>query len=263
MRNLSEKIKWSIVFALLQVLGNAFLEGQQFLNESLSRPLYFLILFLSVFILTNVFLMIAERLSTTKRAVMLRIVTFPVVAALTAVMLYVVFRSESSNFAVYSVSFLLLSLPGAVWALLQSLFDEADERITEMVRARVDSPSSEDTTTKEVLFHLENENGKLLLEVPVSQIICYEANDNYVLTHYLDKDGSFKRSMERISLRKIEQLLAKEQIQFLRVHKSFLVNPNYVVDIKGRSQAYKLQLKDFDQLVPVSRSYDVSALGMK
>ena len=263
MKGISDKIKWSFVFALLQLLGNAFLEGQQFLNEKLSSAIYFSSLFAVVFVLTYFMMFIAERQSSSKRSLILRIITFPLVGAGTSLILFFAFRTEEADFAVYSVSFLLLSLPGAIWSLLQSMFDEADEKITQMVNARVASSPTDDSNIKEVLFHLENENGKLLLEVPVSRIICYEANDNYVLTHYLEEDGTLKRSMERISLRKIEQLLAEEQIQFLRVHKSYLVNPEFVADLKGRSQAYKLQLKDFDQLVPVSRSYDVSLLGLK
>jgi len=263
MMGASDKIKWSFVFALLQLLGNAFLEGQQFLNEKLSSAAYFSSLFAVVFVLTYFMMFIAERQSFGKRSLILRIISFPLVGAGTSLILFFVFRTEEADFAVYSVSFLLLSLPGAIWSLLQSMFDEVDEKITQMVNARVASAPTNDSNIKEVLFHLENENGKLLLEVPVSRIICYEANDNYVLTHYLEEDGTLKRSMERISLRKIEQLLAEEQIQFLRVHKSYLVNPEFVADLKGRSQAYKLQLRDFDQLVPVSRSYDVSLLGLK
>jgi DNA-binding LytR/AlgR family response regulator len=263
MKEWPEQLKWSLLFALLQVFGNAFLDGQQFLNPELSPLIYYLALFSLVFILTFLLLTFSKSRVSGKQALLFRIITFPLVAVLSAVILFITFRSADADIAVYAVSFLLLSLPGAIWSLLQSLFDEADERITQMVKARMASNPNEDNNVKEVLFHLENENGKLLLEVPVSRIICYEANDNYVLTHYLDRDGVLKRSMERISLRKIEQLLAEEQIQFLRVHKSYLVNPEYVSNVKGRSQAYKLQLRDFDQLVPVSRSYDVSAFGLK
>ena len=263
MKGMPDKLKWSFVFALLQSLGNAFLDGKQFLNEELSGLIYFTILFLVVFALTFIMMFVAERQSSGKRSLIFQILSFPIAGAGTSVILFYAFRYNEADFAVYAVSFLLLSLPGAIWSLLHSLFDEADEKITQMVKARVATAPTEDSNVKEVLFHLENENGKLLLEVPVSRIICYEANDNYVLTHYLEEDGALRRSMERISLRKIEQLLAEEQIQFLRVHKSYLVNPAYVADVKGRSQAYKLQLKDFDQLVPVSRSYDISALGLK
>lgn len=260
---LSDKIIWSIVFALLQLSGNAFLDGQQFLNVKLSIGIYFMSLFVVVFVLTYLMMFIAERQSPSNRSLILKIITYPLVGACTSIILFFTFRTEDADFAIYSISFLLLSLPLAIWSFLQSMFDEADEKITQMVKARVAAAPMDESNIKEVLFHLENENGKLLLEVPVSRIICYEADDNYVLTHYLEDDGTVKRSMERISLRRIEQLLAEEQIQFLRVHKSYLINPEFVADLKGRSQAYKLQLKDFDQLVPVSRSYDVSRLGLK
>jgi DNA-binding LytR/AlgR family response regulator len=120
--------------------------------------------------------------------------------------------------------------------------------------------SEESEGEQEKVFHLENENGKLLLEVPIKSIICYEANDNYVITYYLNEEGQLKKSMERISLKKIEEILHSEGVEFARVHKSYLINVDYLSDIKGRSQAYRIQLRFFEELIPVSRAFDISAL---
>jgi DNA-binding LytR/AlgR family response regulator len=76
----------------------------------------------------------------------------------------------------------------------------------------------------------------------------------------LDKQNIVKRSMERVSLKRIEELLALENVAFFRVHKSYLINPDFLEEIKGKAQAYKLKLREFDTLVPVSRSYDISSL---
>ena len=55
----------------------------------------------------------------------------------------------------------------------------------------------------DVDFVLTNENGKVLLDVKTNKIICFEANDNYAVTYYINDKDEVKKSMERISLKKI------------------------------------------------------------
>jgi hypothetical protein len=258
-----EILRPAAYFGTLQLLGNYFLQGNIFLQSNLNLGTYFTLLCAFVFFSCLILLFFTENKFNGETLVIARILIFPLSSFVSAACLFLLFRKNETEFLSYSVAFLLLSLPASVWSLLNALFDEADERITEIVNASVASPKKEVENETEAMFHLENENGKVLLEVPIKRIICYEANDNYVLTHYLDETDSPKKSMERISLRKIEQLLAQEKIEFLRIHKSYLVNPEFVLEIKGRSQAYKLQLKHYEHLVPVSRSYDVSLIGSK
>lgn len=260
MKSSMEIVKPAFYFGVIQLIGNSFLQGNIFLESNLNLTSYFALIFFLIFISSLILLFLTGRNFKGETLVITRILIFPFSAFITALCIFFLFRKSDTDFWSFSVAFLLLSLPASVWSLLIALFDEADERITEIVKASVASPITELESMKETMFHLENESGKVLLEVPVRRIICYEANDNYVLTHYLDETDIPKKSMERISLRKIELLLAQEKIEFLRVHKSFLVNPDYVLNIKGRSQAYKLQLKYFEPLVPVSRSYNVSVL---
>ena len=139
------------------------------------------------------------------------------------------------------------------------LFKEAEEKISSLskVSVKTDNVSSE---IEDKIFHLENDNGKLLIEVKIKNIICFEANDNYVITYFLDKNEQLKKSMERISLKKIEDILIKEEVFFKRVHKSFLINHAYISEVKGKAQAYKIEMLHYENLVPVSRSYDVNQL---
>lgn len=176
---------------------------------------------------------------------------------------YFTFTKDLGNYLIYIASFLISAFLPTVLFLLYFVYQDAAARISDlkMVSLKDSIPESEEKPEK--LFHLENENGKILLEVPVDRIICYEANDNYVVTYYLDKKDQLKRSMERASLKKIEELLAREHVSFFRVHKSYLINPDYLEEIKGKAQAYKLQMRHFETLVPVSRSYDISLLDKK
>jgi DNA-binding LytR/AlgR family response regulator len=137
--------------------------------------------------------------------------------------------------------------------LLYLIFIETKEKFSIATFGQNDSDDGSQKT-----FRLENTNGKLLLEVEIGKIICFEANDNYVVTYFLRHDDELSKSMERISLKKIEEMIENEGIKFERVHKSYLINPLFFDEVKGRSQAYKIKMKHFKQLIPVSRSYDVS-----
>jgi DNA-binding LytR/AlgR family response regulator len=61
----------------------------------------------------------------------------------------------------------------------------------------------------------------------------------------------------------MEELLAIENVKFERIHKSFLINPNYLLAIKGKAQAYKLEMQCMEEMLPVSRSYSIQVLESK
>jgi tetratricopeptide (TPR) repeat protein len=110
------------------------------------------------------------------------------------------------------------------------------------------------------IFQLENEKGKILLKIAMNQIISFEANDNYVITHYLSEDDNFQKSMERASLKKIEVLLSGNPT-FHRVHKSHIVNENHVKSIAGKAQSYKIEMNHLETAIPVSRSFDIKQIS--
>ena len=126
MMNVTNKWKVGLIFALLQLAGNAFLGGHKFLEGNLNVLVYFLLLFISVFSFLALFYFVADKQSSVKLGLIIRIVSFPLVGMSTGLLLFGLFRGENSNLGVYLVSFLLISLPGAIWSLLQSLFEEAE-----------------------------------------------------------------------------------------------------------------------------------------
>jgi len=114
---------------------------------------------------------------------------------------------------------------------------------------------------KEIDFILTNENGKVLLDIKTNKIICFEANDNYAVTYYINDKGEVKKSMERISLKKIEDMLRDISVlNFERVHKSYLINTSFVKQVTGKAQAYKLEMSMLQFKVPVSRSFKIASL---
>lgn len=117
------------------------------------------------------------------------------------------------------------------------------------------------TSLKEIpVFKLENEKGKTLIELEADKIICFESNDNYVIIYYLSGENGLLKTMERSSLKKIEEILTGIDVLYHRVHKSFIVNPSYIKKVSGRAQAYKLEISYLDFPVPVSRSFDIGKI---
>ncbi len=107
---------------------------------------------------------------------------------------------------------------------------------------------------------ISNPSGKILFKAASSNVIAFEANDNYVMIHFI-KDSELVKQMERISLKKIEDLLRRNGIIFFRVHKSFIVNPTFITEVLGVSQAYKLKLSHLQEAIPVSRQFDIESLN--
>jgi hypothetical protein len=164
-------------------------------------------------------------------------------------------KNELSDITLYLSTFLIIPIfPIACYVLWMVFHD---------LKARV-KVSAEQVTVKEntvsKIFRIKNEKGKVIIEVSVDQIITFEANDNYVVTYYLNDQQTLKKSMHRISMKKIEELLTAIEADFLRVHKSYMINPLYVVGVKGRSQAYKIQMEFLATQIPVSRSFDISGI---
>ena len=109
-------------------------------------------------------------------------------------------------------------------------------------------------------FILKNDAGKILLYLNVNRIIAFEANDNYVITYYLSDDNVLQKSMDRVSLKKVEELINQHD-HFFRVHKSHIINKKFVHSIGGKSQAYKIKMSFVNSEVPVSRSFDISQIS--
>jgi len=119
------------------------------------------------------------------------------------------------------------------------------------------------TSNDEPVLQLKNELGKVVLTVKLSKTICFEANDNYVITYYISENEQLKKSMNRISLKKIEDLLTLQKADFHRLHKSFIVNSTYIEQLSGKSQNYSLKMKGLDKTIPISRAFDVSLLNIQ
>jgi hypothetical protein len=96
------------------------------------------------------------------------------------------------------------------------------------------------------------------LEVNISDLICIQANGNYVDIYTLNNDSTKKR-LVRSSLSKInEQLQAYPY--FKQCHRSFIVNTQYLTRITGNARNFNLHLEFLDFSVPVSRNFPIKTI---
>jgi len=111
------------------------------------------------------------------------------------------------------------------------------EKLTEIV-SEMDKPLN----SNRILLHAKN----AIEVVSQDELIYLQADSNYCNVHV--KDG--KRIMVTKTLNELEKLLDAEQ--FIRIHRSYTVNINFIKKISTEDGAYDVILEDGKRL-PVSR----------
>lgn len=86
--------------------------------------------------------------------------------------------------------------------------------------------------------------------VDVGNIVYIKSENNYVLISYFE-DDVIREKLLRNTLSNINTQLPT----FIKIHRSYIVNPNFILFLKGSKQNAKLQLKDTDITLPVSETY--------
>lgn len=266
---MNKNIKSSVLFALYQVIMLWFFDVFTFVKVGIGLVGMLSISFILILIIQFILKLLFKKNQFLKKYLFL---TF-IIAAFISGSFISLFLNEHLNVILIVVSsFVVPSLLPSLFVFLTQLFklnkmvkdnDPINISKEKSVEVEGDEDGNENNEIGEVEvdFVLTNENGKVLLDVKTNKIICFEANDNYAVTYYINDKDEVKKSMERISLKKIEDMLKEIGADsFERVHKSYLINTSFVDEVTGKAQAYKLKMLRLTFLVPVSRSFKVSAL---
>ena len=123
-------------------------------------------------------------------------------------------------------------------------------RLDEQLNQPASTPQATTPLPEMVIF--TNENGKEQFPLSPGDILYITAADNYVRIFFL-KDHQPTSHLLRNTLRKAEEIVSPFS-QFFRCHRAYIVNLSVVEHVSGNAQGYKLQLKDADELIPVSRN---------
>lgn len=103
---------------------------------------------------------------------------------------------------------------------------------------------------------LESENLSESIKLHINDLILVKSANNYIEVFWKAGD-SIEKKLLRNTLTKIENQL-KPYPDFLRCHRTSLVNGMYIRKLSGVGHALQLQLTYMDESIPVSRQYALS-----
>lgn len=94
------------------------------------------------------------------------------------------------------------------------------------------------------------------LELRFDELVFAEAQQNYVQLHYLRGDRTDSRLL-RVTLTELQRQLPGS----VRIHRSYLVNPDHIEQIEGNARKREIVLGKPGHRLPVSPGFDLSTLG--
>lgn len=106
---------------------------------------------------------------------------------------------------------------------------------------------------KAKLVHFESDYRKDDLIISPESLLAVKSADNYIEVYYYS-DNHVKKQMVRSSLDRTEKQLSEFDF-ILRCHRSYIVNINYINEIRGNSQGYILSVENLDFNILVSQRY--------
>jgi hypothetical protein len=149
---------------------------------------------------------------------------------------------------------LFASIPSVILKLAdvnKSLRDQLKHIVGKNVRlGRHAEEEAVEVREKEV-FTSDSYNDKF--EIHPDDVMLLKSADNYVNIIY--KEGKqIKQRLIRNTLTRVQSQLRKYP-EFLRCHRTCLINSLYIVNLTNNYKGYRLQLLGYEEEVPVSRQY--------
>lgn len=105
-------------------------------------------------------------------------------------------------------------------------------------------------------------NSKIVIETELKSetftlnlqdFIFAKSEGNYIEI-WIKDTASTKPIVKRMKLKDLESVLTIFP-DIIKTHRSYLLNKNYIQNVNGNAQGYKIALKECHELVPVSRNY--------
>ena len=112
---------------------------------------------------------------------------------------------------------------------------------------------SNKTIDKLELITFKSNIGNDNISLSSEKIISANSQGNYVEISFFDDENTAKKLI-RTTLKEIEKNLSEHK-NFIKVHRSYIVNTELIEKSTGNSQGINLYIKNSDIVVPVSRNY--------
>ena len=100
---------------------------------------------------------------------------------------------------------------------------------------------------------IEASNKRENISLLINNFLYITSADNYIDVYYLEANA-IKHNLLRNTLNNIEKQISNNQ-SIHRCHKSYIVNMSKVDSVLGNASGYKINLKNTDLLIPISRKY--------
>ena len=104
-----------------------------------------------------------------------------------------------------------------------------------------------------------SDNKKEHLTIKINNLVYITSQGNYASFFIKKDDNLLKEKILRVTLTKTEEAL-DDYPNIIRCHKSYIVNTNFIIDIKGNARGYLLKSKYVTLDIPVSRSFSRQSL---
>jgi hypothetical protein len=98
-----------------------------------------------------------------------------------------------------------------------------------------------------------SENKSEIIKLRVDDLVLIKSADNYIEILYKDNE-KIQQKLMRNTLKNIEAQL-KKYSEFIRCHRTYIVNKNFVLDFTRSYTGYRLRLSGYNEEIPVSRQY--------
>ncbi len=92
-----------------------------------------------------------------------------------------------------------------------------------------------------------------VLKLKSAQIVFIKSAENYIEIYYREEDKISKKLI-RSTLKKMEAQLASRK-QFIRCHRTCIVNSKHIEKLQRSYSGYSLKLYSHEEMIPVSRQY--------
>lgn len=152
------------------------------------------------------------------------------------------------TFQLYTV---LLALIPIVFVITynEALHNKKYVALSQNINLHLANPKN---STKQISIKSSNDNDNLKLNA--DELIYITSADNYIEIYFKSNldNAKIETKLLRNTLKNTEEDLSDFQ-NIIRCHKSYIVNLDYVKNVSGNAQGYKLHLSNCDTLIPVSR----------
>ena len=103
-----------------------------------------------------------------------------------------------------------------------------------------------------IIIYSENKKENILINI--NKVIYTSITGNYVSFYNITDEG-IKEVVIRNTLSNILKQI-NDYPNFIRCHKSYIINTNYIVSISGNARGYFLKTNQIENLIPVSRKFN-------